>query len=185
MKRFATVVSSLAGALLLLGLTVKEAAAVDPFTGTWTGTAAAGTGATCAGLVNGVAPVPGGIDTTIKISPVSSPATGFNISVDLNRADLGIHLNQTNLYHGKPFQKTGGKKPPKTSRMALTECGTAVASKDLVGTVGNFLVGPNKTTGVIELKGTLLSEDGASSAVECSFKGLTLTPGDPGVVSCP
>src|SRR5712692_2003041 len=149
MKRFATVVGGLAGALLLLGPMVKEAAAVD-FTGTWTGTAPT----TCAGFVNGAAPLPGGIDTTIKISPAVSPATGFNISVDLNRADLGIHLNQTNFYHGELFQKTGGKKPPKTAQMALTECGTAVASKDLVGTVGHFVVGPNKTTAVVELKGT-------------------------------
>jgi len=182
MKRFATVVSGLAGALLLLGPMVKEAAAVD-FTGTWTGTAAT----TCSGLVNGKAPAPGGIDTTIKIAPVSPGSTTFNISVDLTTAILNTDLNGPNSYHGELFQK-GGKKPPKSARMGLTECGTAVVLKDLAGTVANFSVGPNKTTGTVELKGTLISEDGALSDLECSFKGLALDPtatSPPSVTPCP
>jgi hypothetical protein len=105
--------------------------------------------------------------------------------VTLNATDIGSKLNGPQRYHGELFQKSTKSK---SAHVALTECGTTVSLLlgDLSGTVGNFAGGPNKATPpVVELKGTLIIEDGTSSGVQCSFKGLTLSPHNPGEGSCP
>jgi len=173
MQRFAMRVGGIIGALLLLGPAVRDAAALD-LTGTWTGTGAA----ICHGLVAGILPDKAGSDITLKISPTTP---GYNVCINLPRADLSSTLNGAHQYHSTFFPKSAKSH---TAYGTLTESGTAISSSDLSGAVGSFTSSFDKTANAQELKGTLLSGDG-TSAVACTFKNVSQTSTtDPGT-TCP
>jgi hypothetical protein len=179
MNRLTVLAGGVLGTLLLVGPMVRDAGAVD-LTGTWSGTGAA----TCHGLVlqqGGTvptAPASGKIDITLKISPATS---GFDVSVDLNRTDLTDTLNGAHQYHSTFFSKTAKSN---TAYGTLTQCGAAIDAGDLSGVVGSLTSSFDKVSKILSLKGTLTSGDG-TSAMTCTFKGLTQTDtADPGT-TCP
>jgi hypothetical protein len=173
MNRLTVLAGGVLGAVLLVGSMVRDAAAVE-LTGTWSGIEAA----TCHGLVAGTGPASGKIDISLKLSPATS---GFNVCVNLTRTDLTDTLNGAHQYHSTFFSKTAKSN---TAYGTLTQSGAAIDAGDLSGVVGALTSSFDKVSKILSLKGTLTSGDG-TSAMTCTFKGLTQTDtADPGT-ACP
>ena len=184
MKRVTVLAGGMLRAVLMAGPVVREAAAVE-LTGTRSGTAAA----ICHGLVSGSTPGSvvvvdkSGRDLTLKISPVPAPGSGLNVCVDLANTpnDLTSTLSGAHSYLSTLFAKSAKSN---TAYGIMTQSGTTIDAGTLTGAMGTLSSSFDKVGQILSLKGTLLSGDG-TSALTCTFKGLTRTDTtDPGT-ACP